>query len=270
MPVHDWSLVEAGIFHAFHHAWIEELGRALNDGVLPNEYYALPEQHAAGFGPDVLTLQDDSKPSADDESAFRDSDGTSTVLLSPPRARVIAETDMEFYRRKQNTIVVRHVSGDRIVAVVEIVSSGNKASRRALQSFVQKAADLLDRGIHLLILDLHPPTSRDPEGIHGAIWEEISGQEYVAPGNQPLTLAAYESGLTVRAFVEPLAVRDTLSDMPLFLEPGAHVLVPLQKTYENAFAALPRRWRVVLDKHADTPSHPEPNNSGSHIDRAGQ
>jgi hypothetical protein len=35
--------------------------------------------------------------------------------------------------------------------------------------------------------------------------------------------------------------------MPLFLEPGAHVLVPLEATYERATAALPRRWRVVLD-----------------------
>jgi hypothetical protein len=34
----------------------------------------------------------------------------------------------------------------------------------------------------------------------------------------------------------------------LFLEPGAHVLVPLKKTYERAFAALPARWRVVLEK----------------------
>jgi hypothetical protein len=42
MPIHDWTRVDAGIFHAFHHGWIEELARALNRGVLPNEHYALP------------------------------------------------------------------------------------------------------------------------------------------------------------------------------------------------------------------------------------
>ena len=62
----------------------------------------------------------------------------------------------------------------------------------------------------------------------------------------PLTLAAYESGLTVRAYVQPTAVGDKLSDMPLFLEPGAHVPVPLESTYERAFAAVPQRWRGVL------------------------
>lgn len=30
MPVHDWTRVEAGIFHDFHTAWIPELRRALN------------------------------------------------------------------------------------------------------------------------------------------------------------------------------------------------------------------------------------------------
>jgi hypothetical protein len=27
MPIHDWSRVDAGIFHDFHHAWIEQLKR---------------------------------------------------------------------------------------------------------------------------------------------------------------------------------------------------------------------------------------------------
>jgi hypothetical protein len=40
--------------------------------------------------------------------------------------------------------------------------------------------------------------------------------------------------------------------MPLFLEPGGHVLVPLEATYQAAFAAMPRRWRAVLER----PSQP--------------
>ena len=57
MPMHDWTRVEAGIFHAFHHDWITEIARALNGGLLSPEYYALAEQPAAGFGPDVFTFQ---------------------------------------------------------------------------------------------------------------------------------------------------------------------------------------------------------------------
>jgi hypothetical protein len=156
---------------------------------------------------------------------------------------------MEFYRRKQNTVTVRHVTGDRIVAVVEIVSRGNKSSNVALRALVDKAAEFLMHGVHLLIIDLHAPGPRDPHGIHGVIWEDITAQGYPKP-DKPLTLAAYESGpagISTRAYVQPLSVGDVLPAMPLFLEPGAHVPVPLETTYQQAFAALPRRWRHVLE-----------------------
>ncbi len=41
MPLHDWSRVESGIFHAFHGSWITEIQIALNAGLLPADYYAL-------------------------------------------------------------------------------------------------------------------------------------------------------------------------------------------------------------------------------------
>ncbi|HUY36479.1 MAG TPA: DUF4058 family protein [Pirellulales bacterium] len=203
--------VHAGIFHDFHHSWIEEIARALNHELLPADYYAL------------------------------------RLLLAPPKVKLAAETDLEFYRRKQSAMAVRHVSGDRLVAMVEIVSRGNKSSRQALRSFVEKAAELLDRRIHLLIVDLHAPGSRDPHGIHAAIWGEIHGKDHDTPAAKPLTLVSYETALTVRAYVEPVAVGDRLTEMPLFLEPGAHVPIPLEAIYGSAFAEVPRRWRRVLD-----------------------
>ena len=246
MPIHDWTRVDAGIFHAFHHSWIEEIARALNRGLLPPDYYALPEQHAAGFGPDVLTLQEDRNGDAAD-AAPSEPATTGGVLLAAPKLPPTAETDLAFYRRKQSSIAVRHISGDRIVAMVEVVSPGTKAARNPLRAFVQKAAELLDKGVHLLIIDLHPPGKRDPDGIHGEIWQEIAGQEYTLPANKPLTLAAYETGDTVRAYVVNAAVGDILRDMPLLLEPGKAVEVPLEATYTAAFAEVPRRWRRVLE-----------------------
>ncbi len=248
MPMHDWTRVKAGIFHHFHHDWITEIARTLNQGVLPADYYALAEQHAAGFGPDVLTLQ--GKSEGDDDGDGTDGDASPSgggVLLASPKLQPTAETDMAFYRRKQNSIAVRHVSGDRIVAMIEIVSPSNKAGRNALRAFVQKAAELLDNRIHLLILDPHPPGRRDPQGIHNEIWQEIAGEEQAAPDDKPLTLAAYESGLTVRAYVVPFRVGDSLADMPLFLAPEKAVTVPLEATYGAAFAEVLRRWRRVLE-----------------------
>lgn len=51
MRVHDWSRVDVGTFHHFHHSWIEEIQRALNGGLLPEWLYALAEQQVSEFGP---------------------------------------------------------------------------------------------------------------------------------------------------------------------------------------------------------------------------
>jgi hypothetical protein len=248
-PMHDWTRVEAGIFHDFHHAWIEEIKRSLNQGLLPPDYYAMAEQHAAGFGPDVLTLQN----LGHEDIAASAVDGSSNyqgVWLAEPQAQIAAETDRSYYRRKQKLIAVRHASGDRIVAVIEIVSEGNKSSKHAIDSFVNKAIQFLELDLHLLILDLHPPGRCAPDGIHGALWEEIAGENYHAPPGKPLALVSYRSSLSIRAFVEPVAVGDLLPSMRLFIEPQAHILVPLEQTYQSAFAAVPLRWRRVLENSA--------------------
>lgn len=247
MPMHDWTRVAAGIFHAFHHDWITEMARALNNGLLPEDYYALPEQQAAGFGPDVLALQ--SPPASEGESPAA-TGGTATLIRTRPQTQFSAETDAEFYRRKKSSIVVRHVSGDRIVAMLEVVSPGNKASRHALRAFVDKACELLEHRIHLLIVDPFPPGPRDPNGIHAAIWEEVKDEPFTLPKDKPLILATYECGLTTRAYIECLAVGDRLIDKPLYLEPNGHVLVPLEATYQAAFTNMPRRWRAVLEAPA--------------------
>jgi len=245
MPMHDWARVEAGIFHAFHHRWISALSDVLNGGKLPADYYALPEQVAAGFGPDVLTLQEpppDEGPAADRAGGA----ATATMLRTRPRTRFTAETDAEFYRRKKSSIVVRHVSGDRIVAMIEIVSPGNKSNRHAFQAFVDKACELLEHRIHLLIVDPFPPGPRDPNGVHAAIWEQVQNDPFHPPTDQPLALVAYECDLTTRAYIETTGVGQALPDMPLFLEPNGCIMVPLEATYGTAFAVMPRRWQAVL------------------------
>jgi hypothetical protein len=246
MPMHDWTRVKPGIFHAFHHRWISALSDVLNTGLLPEDYYALPEQQAAGFGPDVLTLQDQPSEEAEDESAVG-AGGTATALQPPPQMRFTAETDAEFYRRKKSSVVVRHVSGDHIVAMLEVISPGNKASRNALKAFVDKACELLEHRIHLSLVDPFPPGPRDPNGIHAAIWEQVEDDPFLLPADKPLTLVAYECDLATRAYIEPVAVGDVLPNLPLYLMPHVWVPVPLEATYQTAFDLLPRRWRRVLE-----------------------
>lgn len=239
MPIHDWSRVEAAIFHDFRHGWIGEISRALNRGAAPSDHYALIEPFAAGLGPEILTLPVPA-PDGDGESSRGD-------LLARHGPPTIVQDEMELSRRRQNVIAVRQAGDDRIVAAIAVLSPANKFTPHAIDRFVRKVADLLERRVHLLILDLIPPGRHDPRGIHGAIWDYIDSREYSPPPGKPLTLAAYEADLVTRAYVEPVAVGDVLPEMPLFLEPDGCVEVPLEETYRAAWEAVPWRWKDVLE-----------------------
>ena len=63
---------------------------------------------------------------------------------------------------------------------------------------------------------------------------------------RPLTLVAYQCSLITQAYIETIAVGEALPDMPLFLEPEAHVLVPLEVTYQAAWDTVPARWQRVI------------------------
>jgi hypothetical protein len=242
MPIHDWKKVDAGIFHDFHHAWIAELRKDLNGWVLPVGYYALAEQVTQPFGPDVLTLQADG---ADGTSGPVGGSTTVALLENPPKVRVIQKSETDIYAKKADRIAIRHTSDDRLIAVIEILSPGNKSSRRGIDSFLDKVYGVLDQGIHLLLVDLFPPTSRDPQGIHALIWGDSAP---VPPPDQPLTLAAYNAVPLPEAYVEPTAVGLKLIDMPLFLDEGHYVPVPMEATYKAAWSGVPGRWKAVLEK----------------------
>jgi hypothetical protein len=245
MPIHDWTRVSAGTFHDFHTAWMVEIRNALNGGLLPADYYALAEQVAGEVGPDVLTLRTGESNGAGNGRG--EAGGTTAVAVAPPKVRFTATVELDLYALRQRALVVRHSSGDRIVALVEIISPGNKGSRQLFRAFLEKAVSALAHGYHLLLIDLQPPSVRDPQGIHGALWAEICDDAFVAPPDRPLTLAAYSAGLATSAYVEPVAVGDLLPDMPLFLNPGTYVPVPLEATYQAAWRGVPQRWRRVVE-----------------------
>lgn len=247
MPVHDWSRVGPSVFHDFHGKWISAISTAMNEGMLPADYYTMTESHAGDSIADVLTLQIADTEDAGDVSEGPGHPGATAIAVARPKVRLLETAEEEAYLAKQRRVVVRHSSDDRIVALIEIVSPGNKARQPAFDLFVRKAVRALKDGWHLLIIDLLPPSPRDPDGIHGAIWPEAGGANYHTPEGEPLTLAAYEASFPKHAYVEPTAVGRTLPEMPVFLAPGWYVNLPLEPTYMAAWQGVPRRWRAVLE-----------------------
>ncbi len=241
MPIHDWAHVDANLFHHFHQAWTLRISDALNGGLLPAGFNALVEQHAPALVPDVVALQRRPRSGPPPRAS-----GGAVVTAEPPRARHVIRAVETGTVARANRVTIRHGLG-RIVCVIEVVSPGNKSSRSALRSFVEKSVEFLDQGVHLLIVDLFPPSVRDPQGIHKAIWDEIEEQPFELPPDQPLTLAAYVATLPRTAYVEPVGVGDVLPDMPAYLDVDAYVPVPLEATYQAAWASCPEMVREVVE-----------------------
>ncbi len=239
MPIHDWTRVQAGLFHDFHQSWSVEIRNVLNRGQLPKGYYALVEQRIDGPEPDVIAVETKTQGKGKPDRI--------TATLEPPKTKLVSRvtTDAARYARKANRIVVHHPLGD-VVALIEIVSPGNKDSRHAIRSFVEKAASFLRAGVHLLIVDLFPPTVRDPQGIHKAIFDEFQEQPFEPPTDKPLTLVSYQATPELVAHIEPAAVGDIMIDMPLFLTPDAHILVPLEATYQATWENCPEPVRELV------------------------
>jgi hypothetical protein len=246
MPVHDWTRVEPGIFHDFHTVWIGVLRTTLNEGLLPPGYYALAEQHAGRPIADVLTLH--ASPATPERLPLPPATGGTAVADAPPRVRRKLTVEQAALTRRR-TLAIRHVSGHRLIALVEIVSPANKDRVRHVEDFAAKAVDALDAGVHLLVVDLFPPGSHDPYGMHGVIRQRLeqSDEPYDLPTDEPLTLAAYAAGPQVEIFLEHVAVGAALPNMPLFLRPDRYIDVPLELTYAAAYAGMPSFWRDVLE-----------------------
>jgi hypothetical protein len=239
MPVHDWARVRANRFHDFHQSWTVAIRNGLNAGRLPAGYFAMVEQQAGGPEPDVITPA--LKPPANPASP-----GGLAVDLHPPKVRHVSRTEAAAYARKANRVTVRHPDGD-VVAVIEIVSPGNKDSRHAVRAFARKAVALLHAGVHLLIVDLFPPGPRDPQGMHKVIWDRLREEEFTLPADKPLTLAAYAAGSETVAYVEPVAVGGVLPDMPVFLTAQEYVPCPLEATYQTAWEQFPAPLKGPLE-----------------------
>lgn len=244
MPLHDWTRVPAYVYHDFHTGLLVAIRRVLNDGVLPPGYYARAEQTLRTMGPDVLTLQSS-------EPVPAGSGGVLTVPAAPPRVAIAATAAPRVPAFRQKRLAIRHTSDDRLVAIVELVSPGNKSSVQPLREFVRKITTAVDAGIHALVIDPFPPGRRDPNGIHGVIWPRLGGDDHTQPPDQPLTLASYESGEPAgrphRCYVQPLAAGGTLPDMALFLRPDEYVNVPLERAYQVAYADVLPQDREKLE-----------------------
>jgi hypothetical protein len=163
--------------------------------------------------------------------------------------------------RRANRIAIRHRLGD-VVCVIEVVSPGNKASRHAVTSFVEKTHDFLRAGVNVLLVDPFPPGPRDPHSLHKLIWDAVEDVPFDLPADEPLLQAAYRlrpdvTGFRPVAYLEPFGVGAALTDMPAWIDPDEFVEVPLERAYRAAWDASPADFRHLVE-HGRLPDEDDP------------
>jgi hypothetical protein len=234
--------MEAGDFHDFHQCWVVAIGNALNSGLLPPGYMAMVERVTGRPIPDAVTLHA--------QEPKEGAEGGMAVATAPPTARLITRLESANYAKRADRVVIRHGRG-KVVAIIEILSPGNKDSRAALRSFVEKAADSLNQGVNLLVVDLFPPTPRDPQGIHKAIWDELGDQPFEAPPGKPLIVASYIGGDIPTAYVESVGIGGRLPSLPIFLSETRYIPAPLEATYQEAWAVFPDMLKELVEPSSE-------------------
>jgi hypothetical protein len=239
MPIHDWTRTSEAAYHSFQLDWVAKLSANLNRGLLPKPCYAMTE--TLELHPKATFCE---LPEPDDASVHRNWDvDLPNAADSPPRTTFRVSDERTQYACR--IVTIRDEFHQPIAAVLFLTQQDKQTSYR-LDQITRFAVGAITRGVHLLIVDLFPPSKRDPQGIHKVIWDRIRGESFELPPDKRLTLAAYSAGTTLTGYIEPVTVGDTLPDMPIFLTADRYVRCPLEATYQASWDVFPKALKAPL------------------------
>jgi hypothetical protein len=228
MTLHHWPNPRVP-WRSFHNHWAIRLVEYLNQGVLPVGFRARPTEFIIGVEPDVLLLQEHDRPDMLASTQTALAEATLTAVLPAPAELPIVG-------------VYSAYDATRLVAVIELVSPGNKDRSEAIQAFVEKVVFLLQDGVHVMVIDVlslpqlsirRPILGRlglDTEtAAEGSLW--ISSYCSL-PGGEPYP------HVEVREWAQPAAIGKPLPATPLFLRGDKlWVTVDLETTYQATLRA---------------------------------
>jgi hypothetical protein len=193
-PVRHWE--------AFHSRWASAIADALNEDLLPPDYFAEPETHAAGRAALVMPA----------------------VFPGHFRVRVF-----------------RAEGGSTLVAAIELVSPANKDRAEQRTAFVTKCASYLYEGVGLIIVDVvtsrHANLHNELVGLMqpGHSYDFGDNGSLYAAAYRPVRRGESEQ---IEVWPATLALGENLPTLPLFLAGDLCVPLDLEATYSEACRRL--------------------------------
>ncbi|MBI1914849.1 MAG: DUF4058 family protein [Planctomycetes bacterium] len=226
-------------WESFHSAWASSLADALNEQLLPENYFAEELTHA---GPsveiDVATVEDLAAPPP------AAGDGVATVsrpqVWVPPSPPLIMPATFPDHFE---VLVFKSEGGTRLVAAIELVSPVNKDRAERRRTFAVKCASYLVQGIGLIVVDV--VTSRRAN-LHNEILRVLEKEEGLfLPAEVDLYAVAYrplrrEDRDEIEFWPFSLGVGQPLPVLPLALH--AELVLPVD--FEAAYIDTCQRRRL--------------------------
>src|SRR5262245_36901740 len=136
-PRHPWE--------SFHAVWATAILESLNQ-LLPSRYFAAVHVHL-GRHVETDVAEFDAGPSPEDAGNGAAGGGVALATYAPPAATMVLAATFPDDIEVQ---VIDTRDGAVVVAVVELVSPGNKDRPEARHAFAAKCAAYLQRGIGLV------------------------------------------------------------------------------------------------------------------------
>lgn len=232
MPLRDHfrqPLSRTHPWRAFHGTWATAMAQQLNDGVLPDGYYAVPFLDRDGpMEIDVAAL--DSASTASRQAPM-------WLAPAPTMTLSVDWTTVDEVR------VEVHCEDDepRLAAAIELVSPSNKDRPKSREALAAKCVERLRRGCGVVVIDVVTIRSGD---FHGDILRALDDAE--AFGQQHSLLAASYRSLgrngngRLEAWPVALQIGACLPTLPLWL--GSEFSVPLD--LETSYSAACRGLRM--------------------------
>jgi hypothetical protein len=214
-------------WRSFHGAWAAAMARLLNQGVMPDGYYAVPLVDRDGpIEMAVAALRESGAPLPEG--------GTGSPHAWTPPAPGFAVA-VELPGTDAVEIQIFANDGDpRLAAAVELVSLRNKDRPQARQAFAVKCVGYLQQGSSVVVVDTVTTRRAD---MHLAIMGLLGVDTNATPPSS-LSATSYraigmeEEAQQLLIWPAPLALGEPLPTLPLWIAADFSVPLDLEASYQ--------------------------------------
>jgi hypothetical protein len=232
--IHEWE--------SFHNRWSVAIADDLNRR-LPKRFLASAPQHLGPFvsadvaekellSPDAGETRNGTPVRATDDGGI--AVAIEKAIYSPPATTLSMPMSFpEEYRVEvRDTLRV-----SRILAVIELVSPGNKDDTESRETFAGKCLSYLAKGIGLVVIDI--VTGRLANLHNWMVKLAKHDAKFEMPGNPPIYTSAYRpvhrnKEDAIDLWMWPLVVGSVLPIVPLALKEFGTVPLNLEATYRES------------------------------------